>query len=87
VPLTAGSPSNTISPWPRPTSVPTGILIHTAVWPQQTWAKNCGLCPLWGVLGPHLTLRGLGEPFAECGLTLAYKDDDITGSFTHVLLH
>ena len=30
----AGSPSNT--PWPRPTSVPSGILIHPAVWPQYT---------------------------------------------------
>ena len=23
-----------------------GILIHTAVWPQQIWAKKWGLCPL-----------------------------------------
>jgi len=30
----AGSPSNTKSPGPRPTSVPSGILIHPAVWPQ-----------------------------------------------------
>ena len=26
----------------RPTSVPSGILIHPAVWPQQTWVENCG---------------------------------------------
>jgi len=32
----AGSPSNTMSPVPRPTSVPTGILIHPGVWPQCT---------------------------------------------------
>ena len=32
----AGSPSNTMSPGPRPTSVPTGILIHPAVWSQYT---------------------------------------------------
>jgi len=34
----AGSPSNTISPGPRPTSVPSGILdlIHPTVWPQYT---------------------------------------------------
>jgi len=40
VPLlgTAGSPSNTMWPGPRPASVPSGILIHPAVWPQQTWA-------------------------------------------------
>jgi len=30
----AGSPSNTMSPGPRPTFVPSGILIHPAVWPQ-----------------------------------------------------
>ena len=30
----AGSPSNTMSPGPRPTSVPTGILTHPGVWPQ-----------------------------------------------------
>jgi len=31
----AGSPSNTaVFPGPRPTSVPSGILIHSAVWPQ-----------------------------------------------------
>ena len=31
----AGSPSNTMSPAPRPTSVPSGILIYpAAVWPQ-----------------------------------------------------
>jgi len=52
----AGSPSNTMSPGPRPTSVPRGILIHPAIW-LQTWAENWGgLCPLFGELGPHLTL-------------------------------
>ena len=30
----AGSPSNTMSPGQMPTSVPSGILIHPAVWPQ-----------------------------------------------------
>jgi len=29
-----GSPSNRMSPGPRPTSVPSGILINPAVWPQ-----------------------------------------------------
>jgi len=57
----AGSPSNTISPGPRPTSVPSGILIHPAIWPQQTWAEKWGLlCPLFlvgGGLGTHLTQR------------------------------
>jgi len=36
----AGFPSNTMSPWPRSTSIPThrpsGILIHPTVWPQYT---------------------------------------------------
>jgi len=32
----AGSPPNTIWPGPRPTSVPSFILIHPTVWPQYT---------------------------------------------------
>jgi len=43
-----GSPSNTMSPEPRSTSLPIGILIHPTVWPQQTWAENGGLCPFVG---------------------------------------
>jgi len=44
----AGSPSNTMSPSPglRPTSTPSGIFIHPATWPQQTWAENCVCAPL-----------------------------------------
>ena len=36
VPLSggAGSPSNTMWPGPRSTSIPSGILIRLAVWPQ-----------------------------------------------------
>jgi len=30
----AESPSNTVWPGPRPTSVPSSIFIHSAVWPQ-----------------------------------------------------
>jgi len=46
---------NTMSPRPRPTSVPSGILIHPAVWPQQTWtlvdwgggmSACCTACPI-----------------------------------------
>ena len=44
----AGSPSNTMSLGSRPTSIPSGVLIHPAVWPQLTWAKNWGLCPFGG---------------------------------------
>jgi len=32
----ARSPSNTVSPGLRPTSVPSDILIHPTVWPQYT---------------------------------------------------
>ena len=56
----AGSPSNTMSPGPRPTSIPSGLLIHPAIWPQRTWAENWGeLCPLFAGAGSHL---------AQCGL-------------------
>jgi len=37
-----GSPSNTMSAKSRPTFLPSGILIHRAIWPQQTLAENCG---------------------------------------------
>jgi len=49
----AGSPSNTLWPGLRSPSVPSGIFIHIAVWPLQTWAEN------WE-LGPHLTQCRLG---------------------------
>jgi len=32
----AGSPSNTMWPWPRPTCMPSFILIRPTVWPQCT---------------------------------------------------
>ena len=44
----AGSLSNRKSPGLRSTSVPCGILIHPAIWPQQTWNENWGLCCFWG---------------------------------------
>jgi len=56
----AGSLCNTMGlgfgPRSRPTFVPNGIMIHPAVWPQQTWAEIWGMCPLFGEgdLGPHL---------------------------------
>jgi len=66
----AGSPSNTISPEPRPTSIPSGILIHPAVWPQRTWAFG-GCCAdyarvSWGTLVPPVkydsTCASFGPP-------------------------
>ena len=32
----AGSPSNTMWPGPRPTFIPSSILVHPVVWPQYT---------------------------------------------------
>ena len=44
--------------------MPSGILIHPAIWPQQTWAENWGLCPFGeGKLGPHLTQCGQAEAY------------------------
>ena len=46
----------------RPTIVPNGILIHPAVWPQQTWAEIGGCVPICGgELGPHLAQSRLGR--------------------------
>jgi len=42
-----GSPSNTMWPGPRSTCL-RGIFIHSAIWPQQIWAENWGLCPSGG---------------------------------------
>jgi len=40
------------------------ILIHAAIWPQQIWAENWGLCPFGGVeLDPHLTQCGQAEAY------------------------
>jgi len=36
----AGYPSNTKSTGQRPTSIPSGILVHPYVWPQRTLARN-----------------------------------------------
>jgi len=35
-----GSPSSTMRPGSKPTSMPSGILIYPAVWPRQTWSEN-----------------------------------------------
>jgi len=60
----AESPCNTVWPGPGFTFVPSGILIHLTVWPQQTWAENWGggCAPLEeGELSPHLTQCGQGR--------------------------
>jgi len=39
------------------------MLIHAAIWQQQIWAENWGVCPYGGGggLGPHLTQCGQGR--------------------------
>ena len=44
----AGTPSNTMWPGPRPTSIRNDVVIHPAVLLQQAWAENWGLCLFWG---------------------------------------
>jgi len=43
----AGCPCNTKSPGPMPISIPSGILIHPTIWPQQIWAENWRTVPVW----------------------------------------
>ena len=63
----AGCFCTTKSPGPRPTSIPSCILIHPAIWPQQIWAENWGLWPFGeGKLGPHLTQCGQGRGLPGC---------------------
>ena len=59
----AGFPSNTIRLcWGLPQyQVASWILIHPAIWPQETWAKNWGV-PLWGVPLPHCVRWGPNSP-------------------------
>ena len=63
----AGSPSNTMWPGPRPTSVPSGTLIRPAVSPQDMRRKLGGAVLFGrGELGPHLTQCGLGWGLLPC---------------------
>jgi len=45
-----------VTPGPRPTSIPSGILIYPAVWPEYTWAKSGAPVSLLGggELGPMI---------------------------------
>ena len=54
-------------PGPRPTSISSGILIHPAVWPQQTRKQN-GVCARLreGELGPRRTQYGQGRGLPPC---------------------
>ena len=54
----------TKSPGPRPTSIPSGILVHPAVWPQLTLAENWG-CSLFrggGAGSPSNTMSSRLRP-------------------------
>jgi len=63
----AGSPSNTMSLGLRPISLPSGILIHPAIWLQQIWAKIGGCAPLGEEeQDPHLEQCGLGRDLPPC---------------------
>ena len=63
----ASSQSNIMSPGPRRTSVPSGILIYPLVWPQHTRAKIGGCAPFGGgEMGPHLTQSGQGQGLPPC---------------------
>jgi len=69
----AGSPSNTMWPGPRPTSITSGILIHPANWPQQTWVENWrAVLPLLGGAGsPCNTMwRGLRPTPVPSGILI-----------------
>jgi len=53
----SGSPSDTMWPGPKLTAIPSGTLIHPAVWPQYMSLKVRRCCSFFGggELGPHLT--------------------------------
>ena len=62
-------------PGPRPASIPSGILIHPAIWPQQIWADN------WELTAVPLSGRGAGSPiFIKHNLT---RDE----AYLHVKFH
>jgi len=52
----------------RPTFLPSGILIHRAIWPQQIyWPKIGGYAALGEEdQGPHLTQCGQGRGLLAC---------------------
>jgi len=51
--------------WAEAYPIPSGILVHPAVWPQRTLAENWGACPFrGGELGPHLRQCRLAEAYS-----------------------
>jgi len=57
---------NTMCPALRPTSIPSGILIHKAVWPQYIFPEIGGCALFWVAVRrtgstPYVTQCGLGR--------------------------
>ena len=87
VPLLGGAatPSNTTSSGPRPTSVPSGILVHPTIWPQRTLAEHWGCAPLGeGELGPHLTQCDQGRSRTTCMPSFILIHPTIWPQYTNV---
>ena len=61
----AGSPSNTMSSGPSPSSVPSGILIHPTVWPQYTNVRQTGQTGHWSC-SIRRTVTCNGRPKTFC---------------------
>jgi len=66
-----------MSPGLRPTSIPSGILINPAVWPQQTWDRNWGLC-LFGERGAGLQVPMIVVVLLSCMVSadIEWPDED-----------
>jgi len=80
-----GDPFNTKSHGPRPTSMSSGILIHPAIWPQQIWADNWGLCPFGeGELGPHPTQGGHRAEAYTCMPSFILSHPTVSPQYTSV---
>jgi len=85
----SGVPSDTKSSGSRLTSIPSGILIYAAIWPQlNRYGPNIeGLCPFGGgELDPHLTQCGQGWGLAACQVSLwsdqRHRQDRQTGQWS-----
>jgi len=73
-------------PGPRPTAVTSGILIRPALWLQQTWTENWGLCPYGGSWLPIQQCRlgrGMGIHVTQCRLGLKAYTSVVSGIFVH----
>jgi len=57
----AGSPSNTMWPGKRSTSVQSSILIYPAVWHNSHGPKSGGAMPLLGAAGSPSNIMSLGR--------------------------